>query len=57
MVYRLRLNAGSCIQYQGPFACIIMFDFFDIFKVDPTISDPAVAAASGITRDSKGTIH
>lgn len=34
-----------------------MFDFFDIFKVDPTISDPAVAAASGITRDSKGTIH
>lgn len=32
-----------------------MFDFFDIFKVDPTISDPA--AASGITRDSKGTIH
>ncbi len=32
-----------------------MFDFFDIFKVDPTISDPAVA--SGITRDSKGTIH
>jgi hypothetical protein len=24
-----------------------MFDFFDIFKVDPTISDPAVAAASG----------
>lgn len=34
-----------------------MFDFFDIFKVDPTVSDPAVAAASGITRDSKGTIH
>ncbi len=34
-----------------------MFDFFDIFKVDPIISDPAVAAASGITRDSKGTIH
>ena len=34
-----------------------MFDFFDIFKVDPTISDPAVAAESGITRDSKGTIH
>lgn len=34
-----------------------MFDFFDIFKVDPTISDPAVAAASGITKDSKGTIH
>lgn len=34
-----------------------MFDFFDIFKVNPTISDPAVAAASGITRDSKGTIH
>lgn len=34
-----------------------MFDFFNIFKVDPTISDPAVAAASGITRDSKGTIH
>lgn len=34
-----------------------MFDFFDIFKVDPTISDPAVAAASGITRDSKGIIH
>ena len=24
MVYRLRLNAGSCVQYQGPFACIIM---------------------------------
>ena len=34
-----------------------MFDFFDIFKVDPIVSDPAVAAASGITRDSKGTIH
>ena len=34
-----------------------MFDFFDIFKVDPTISDPAVAAASGITRDANGTLH
>lgn len=30
---------------------------FDIFKVDPTISDPAVAAASGITRDANGTLH
>ena len=57
MVYRLWINVGSCIQYQGPNTYIIMFDFFDIFKVDPTISDPAVAAASGITRDSKGTIH
>lgn len=28
---------------------------FDIFKVDPTISDPAVA--SGITRDANGTLH
>lgn len=34
-----------------------MFDFFNIFKADPTVSDPAVAAASGITRDSKGTLH
>ena len=34
-----------------------MFDFFDIFKADPTISDPAVAAASGITRDANGTLH
>ena len=34
-----------------------MFDFFDIFKADPTISDPAVAAASGITRDVNGTLH
>lgn len=34
-----------------------MFDFFDIFKVDPTVSDPAVAAASGITRDANGTLH
>lgn len=34
-----------------------MFDFFDIFKADPTISDPAVAAASGITKDANGTLH
>jgi hypothetical protein len=34
-----------------------MFDFFDIFKADPTASDPAVAAASGITRDANGTLH
>lgn len=34
-----------------------MFDFFDIFKADPTVSDPAVAAASGITKDANGTLH
>ena len=34
-----------------------MFDFSNIFKADPTVSDPAVAAASGITKDSKGTLH
>ena len=34
-----------------------MANFLDIFKVDPTISDPAVAAASGITKDANGTLH
>lgn len=34
-----------------------MTNFLDIFKADPTISDPAVAAASGITKDANGTLH
>ena len=31
-----------------------MANFSNIFKADPTVSDPAVAAASGITRDANG---
>lgn len=31
--------------------------FFDFLKVDPTINDPVVAQASGISRDNKGIIH
>lgn len=34
-----------------------MTNFSNIFKADPTVSDPAVAAASGITRDTNGTLH
>lgn len=34
-----------------------MANFSNIFKADPTVSDPAVAAASGITRDANGTLH
>lgn len=34
-----------------------MANFSNIFKADPTVSDPAVAAASGITRDDNGTLH
>lgn len=34
-----------------------MTNFSNIFKADPTVSDPAVAAASGITRDANGTLH
>lgn len=34
-----------------------MTNFLDIFKADPTISDPAVAAASGITKDANGILH
>lgn len=31
--------------------------FFDFLKVDPTISDPVVSQASGITKDDEGIIH
>lgn len=34
-----------------------MTNFSNIFKADPTVSDLAVAAASGITRDTNGTLH
>lgn len=34
-----------------------MANFSNIFKADHTVSDPAVAAASGITRDANGTLH
>lgn len=38
MVYRLRLNAGSCIQYQGPFACIIMgWSLTPKYKLSPQL--------------------
>ncbi len=31
--------------------------WFDFLKVDPTISDPVVSQASGITKDDEGIIH
>ena len=31
--------------------------WFDFLKLDPTITDPAIAQAAGITTDNKGVIH